>query len=70
MISYLFSSLEDKGILDDTVIVLLPDHIPYGLKEKEMSELSKNDVYDEFEKYHSSMVIYNKDINKYKRETV
>lgn len=66
MISYLFSSLEDKGILDDTVIVLLPDHIPYGLKEKEMSELSKNDVYDEFEKYHSSMVIYNKDINKYK----
>ena len=31
-----------------------------------MSELSKNDVYDEFEKYHSSMVIYNKDINKYK----
>ena len=66
MISYLFSSLEDKGILNDTVIVLLPDHIPYGLKEKEMSELSKNDVYDEFEKYHSSMVIYNKDINKYK----
>lgn len=66
MIGYLFSSLEDKGILDDTVIVLLPDHIPYGLKEKEMSELSKNDVYDEFEKYHSSMVIYNKDINKYK----
>lgn len=66
MIGYLFSSLEEKGILDDTVIVLLPDHIPYGLKEKEMSELSKNDVYDEFEKYHSSMVIYNKDINKYK----
>ena len=66
MIGYLFSSLEEKGILDDTVIVLLPDHIPYGLKEKEMNELSKNDVYDEFEKYHSSMVIYNKDINKYK----
>ena len=65
MIGYLFLSLEKKGILDDTVIVLLPDHIPYGLNEKEMNELSKYNVFDEFEKYHSSMVIYNKEINKY-----
>lgn len=66
MIGYLFDNLENRGILDDTVIVLLPDHIPYGLSEAEMKELSPYNVNDEFEKYHSSMVIYNKEINKYK----
>lgn len=30
-LEYLLKRLEEKGILDDTVIALVPDHYPYGL---------------------------------------
>ncbi|NCB32520.1 MAG: alkaline phosphatase family protein [Erysipelotrichia bacterium] len=32
-LTYLLNSLEDDGILDDTVIVLTADHYPYGLEK-------------------------------------
>ena len=36
----LLKELENKGILEDTVIVLLADHYPYGLSLEEINELS------------------------------
>lgn len=66
MIGLLFDRLKENNKLDDTVIVLVPDHVPYGLSIDEMNELSNEDRNDEFYKYKSNLVIYNKDINKYK----
>ena len=66
MIKYLFDRLEETNKLDDTLIVLLPDHTPHSLNEKEFSEKSPYNVYDEFDIYKSSMVFYNKKLNKYK----
>lgn len=65
MIGLLFEELEKNNKLDDTVIVLVPDHVPYGLSTDEMNELSEVDRNDEFYKYKSNLVIYNKNINKY-----
>lgn len=66
MIGLLFDELEKHNKLDDTVIVLIPDHVPYGLTIDEMNEISDIERDNEFEKYRSSLVIYNEDINKYK----
>lgn len=66
MICLLFEKLEDAKKLDDTVIVLIPDHVPYGLTIDEMNEISTFKRDNEFEKYRSALTIYNKDINKYK----
>ena len=65
MIGLLFDRLKENNKLDDTVIVLVPDHVPYGLSTDEMNELSESDKNDEFYKYKSNLVIYNKNINKY-----
>lgn len=66
MIGLLFEKLEKAKKLDDTVIVLIPDHVPYGLTIDEMNEISTFKRDNEFEKYRSALIIYNKDINKYK----
>lgn len=66
MIGLLFEKLEKAKKLDDTVIVLIPDHVPYGLTIDEMNEISTFKRDNEFEKYRSVLTIYNKDINKYK----
>lgn len=66
MIGLLLEKLENAKKLDDTVIVLVPDHVPYGLTIDEMNEISTFRRDNEFEKYRSALTIYNKDINKYK----
>ena len=53
-----------KNILNDTLIVIAPDHYPYGLKTSEMNEVSKIDRSDKFENYHTSLIIYNPTIEK------
>ena len=58
----LVNALEEKGILNDTVIVLSPDHFPYGLKCSELNEKSSNDRCDKFELYHTSLIIYNPEV--------
>ena len=69
MVGILFDELEASNKLDDTVIVLTGDHVPYGLNIDEINELSTFKRDNEFEKYRSSLVIYNKDINKYDDNT-
>lgn len=55
----LLSYLTEKGKLDDTVIVISPDHYPYGLKTYELNEVSKTDRSDKFEMFHTSLILYN-----------
>lgn len=55
----LLGYLKEKGKLDDTVIVVSPDHYPYGLKTYELNEVSKTDRSDKFEMFHTSLILYN-----------
>lgn len=65
---YLLDTLEENGILDDTVIVISPDHYPYSLKDYsgEMSEILGYDKGDKFESFRSSLIIYNSEMKKVK----
>ena len=60
----LLKTLEEKGVLNDTLIVLATDHYPYGLSEKELNEVSKINRKDKFELYHSTLIMYNPTIEK------
>lgn len=54
----LLEKLKEAGILDDTVIVMFGDHYPYGLKNKDISEVLDYDLSD-YEVERTPMVIYN-----------
>ena len=60
----LLKKLEEKGVLDDTLIIMGPDHYPYGLTKKQMNEVSNIDRSDEFENYHTTLIMYNPSIEK------
>lgn len=66
MVEYILKTLKEKNKIDDTVIVLVPDHIPFGLDIDEMNELSGEELENEFSKYKSEFIIYNEKINRYK----
>ena len=55
----LIEKLTIAGKLDDTVIVLTPDHYPYGLSNSNLNELSLINRDDDFELYHSDLIIWN-----------
>ena len=55
----LLKELENKGILEDTVIVLLADHYQYGLSLEEINELSSYQRDELFEINHNALIIYN-----------
>ena len=59
--------LENKGILEDTVIVLLADHYPYGLSLEEINKKPK--VYDWIRIESSCGKIYYLDQNNYLNDT-
>ena len=64
----IIDTLKKENKLDNTVIVLAPDHFPYGLSKKEYNDVYK---YEEnYQKHKSGLIIYNsktkaKEINKY-----
>ena len=60
----LLEKLEEKGVLDDTLIIIAPDHYPYGLTQKQMNEVSNIDRSDKFENYHTTLIMYNPSIEK------
>ena len=45
----LVQELEKKGIAEDTLIAISPDHYPYGLKLNEISELANTEINTEIE---------------------
>lgn len=55
----LLENLKKNDKLDDTVIVLVPDHYPYGLSDEELNELKP--ITTAYDKYKSGLVIYNSD---------
>lgn len=63
-IEKLLQVLEEKGKLNDTLIVIAPDHYPYGLTTKQMNEISTIDRNDKFEKFHTTLIMYNSNIEK------
>ncbi len=60
----LLKELESKNKLNDTLIVIAPDHYPYGLTTKQMNEISTIDRSDKFEKFHTTLIMYNPNIEK------
>ena len=62
----LVNQLEEAGIADDTVIVLSPDHYPYGLERSGtwqntsdyLAELYGVDYYDNFIRDHSALILW------------
>lgn len=53
----LIKHLEKQNLLESTVIVITPDHFPYGLNKKEIKEF-KN-IKNEYDLYKSGLIIYN-----------
>lgn len=60
----LLEQLEAAGKLDDTVIVLSGDHYPYGLQDEEISELLGHPVDPDFEKYKSTLILWNSEMEQ------
>lgn len=63
-LEYLIKRLEEKGILDDTVIVLSGDHYPYTLTVEQINEKSAYERDETFGVSHSSLAIYNTGLEK------
>lgn len=59
----LITELENNYILDDTVIVLLADHYPYGLTIDEINELSSYNRDMVVEVNSNNLIIWNNQIN-------
>ena len=60
----LINYLDEASKLDDTLIVMGPDHYPYGLTLQELNEKSEINRKDKFENYHTSVIMYNPSIEK------
>ena len=65
----LIQRLEEKGILDDTVIVLLADHYPYGLGDENVETLMGHSL-DSVELHHTNLIIWNSKIKTQKIDKV
>ncbi len=62
--TYLVDRLEEKGILDKTVIVLTGDHYPYYLTDIAYEALKGEPKDEDFESYHSTCIIYNSGLDE------
>ncbi len=56
-LEYLLQRLEEAGIADKTAIVMAGDHFPYGLTDRQYSELVGYGI-DDFSKYHSTLIFW------------
>lgn len=56
----LLERLDEAGVAENTVIVLSPDHYPYGLTVEQQSELLGHKIDERFELYRNTMLIYKK----------
>ena len=58
----LLEGLEERGILDDTVIVMFGDHYPYGLATSTINSVLDYDTSEDYEAERVPFVIYNSEI--------
>jgi len=61
--AYLVDELDDAGVLDNTLIILLPDHYPYTLGLNKLSQLADKDLlatdFDkEFNQYEGCLLMW------------
>ncbi len=63
-VELLIKRLEEVGKLENTVILISGDHYPYGLTLDEVNELSENKRDENFEKHHSTALIWNSEIKE------
>ncbi|MEK7507497.1 MAG: sulfatase-like hydrolase/transferase [Patescibacteria group bacterium] len=56
----LIDKLEAAGVLDNTVISIVPDHYPYGLPKEALDELAGHEVESNFELYKSIFILWKK----------
>ncbi|MBR4163312.1 MAG: LTA synthase family protein [Solobacterium sp.] len=67
-LTVLVNALEEKGIAEDTVIVLSADHFPYGLDEasglEKVNELYGFNVTNELERDHNALIIWSGSLEK------
>lgn len=56
--------MKKDNLLDDTVIVLLADHFPYGLSKNELEELNEDIKHDDNLIHKNFLVIYNSTLEK------
>lgn len=56
----LLQRLEKAGVADKTLIVLAPDHYPYGLTKESIDTFAGHTVEENFELYKSQLIIYAK----------
>lgn len=61
-VEYLLQQLEQAGVLEDTVICLVPDHYPYGLSKESIDELAGHEVEENFELYRSVLFLWSGDM--------
>ena len=54
----LLQRLEEAGVLDNTVIVIVADHYPYGLTNEQYSELVGHELETNFEIFKNGCIIY------------
>lgn len=69
-LEYLLKILDEKGKLEDTVIVITPDHYPYYFTNNELNEIDIEDRTDKFLMHHENLIIWNPsipeiEVNKY-----
>jgi phosphoglycerol transferase MdoB-like AlkP superfamily enzyme len=58
-VGYLIERLAAAGKLDDTLIVLSNDHYPFRLTMQELGELQGAPVDESFERFHTTLIIWN-----------
>ena len=59
-LEYLIDRLDEAGKLEKTVIVMVPDHYPYGLTDSQWKGLIGHKIgYDGMERYQNDLVIWN-----------
>ncbi len=56
----LLERLEAAGIADKTLIVIAPDHYPYGLTKEALDTFAGHTVEENFELYKSQLIVYTK----------
>ncbi len=56
----LLMRLEDAGLAENTLIVMVADHNPYSLSAEQVKELAGHDVDNTFEVYKNACIIYKK----------
>ena len=54
----LLNQLEEAGVLDRTLIMITPDHYPYGLNNEHISELAGEVIDEDFGIYKTTLMLY------------